>query len=186
MLFAPLRPENGSNSDLPTHVRTPDGKDLPAFGDELAVEIGRRHGSPVQMMHFKHGIFDDASISVIATETVCEISRLAGLTPDVRRFRPNILVRLLRPVPFQEDEWVGGVLSLGEGAGAPTIAVTTRDIRCAMLNLDPDSAKLAPQVLKAVVTAHENTAGVYGTVTRTGRVAVGQTIFFGPPRPQEA
>jgi hypothetical protein len=34
----------------------------------------------------------------------------------------------------------------------------------------------APEVLKAVVRAHQNNAGIYGTVTRIGRLAVGQTI----------
>jgi hypothetical protein len=47
-----------------------------------------------------------------------------------------------------------------------------------MVNLDPDSANPAPEVLKAVVHAHQNTAGIYGAVTRIGRLAVGQTIFL--------
>ena len=124
-------------------------------------------------------MFDEATISVIASETVREIGRLAGRNADVRRFRPNIVVRLLRSVPFQEDEWVGGVLSFGEGDDAPVIAVTMRDIRCSMVNFDPDSASPAPEIMKAVVRAHQNTAGIYGTVTRIGRLAVGQTIFLG-------
>jgi uncharacterized protein YcbX len=115
---------------------------------------------------------------VIALDTVREISRLAGLSPDVRRFRPNVLVRSQRSTPFQEDEWVGGVLSFGEGDEAPAIAVTMRDVRCSMVNLDPDSAGPTPEVLKAVVRVHQNTAGIYGTVTRVGRLAVGQTIFL--------
>ena len=41
---------------------------------------------------------------VIALETVREIGRLAGRSLDVRRFRPNVLIRLLQPAPFQEDE----------------------------------------------------------------------------------
>ena len=182
--FAPQRHENGApaaastDGDLPTHIRTPDGQELPVFGDDLAAEVGRRYGAPVQMMQLKHGIFDDACISVIASDTVHEIARLAGLRPDVRRFRPNVLVRLLRPVPFQEDEWVGGVLSFGDGVDAPAISVTMRDIRCAMVNLDPDTATPAPEVLKAVVRANQNNAGIYGTVTRTGRLAVGQPIFL--------
>jgi hypothetical protein len=47
-----------------------------------------------------------------------------------------------------------------------------------MMNFDPDSARSSPEVLKSVVRVHENTAGVYATVTRTGRLAVGQTIRF--------
>src|SRR5437588_8073480 len=49
VLFAPHR-EDGAEGNLPTHVRTPDGRELPVFGEELAAEVGRRHGAPVQMM----------------------------------------------------------------------------------------------------------------------------------------
>src|SRR5713101_2331961 len=183
LLFAPHRRENDAKGELPTHVRTPDGEEMPVFGEDLATEVGRRYGVPVQMMQLKHGIFDEASISVIASDTVREIGRLAGRSLDVRRFRPNVLVRLLRSVPFQEDEWVGGVLSFGEGDDAPAIAVTMRDIRCSIVNFDPDSASPAPEVLKAVVRAHQNTAGIYGAVTRTGRLAVG--LFFNDPAATE-
>jgi hypothetical protein len=178
LLFAPQRLEDGAQGELPTHIRTPDGVEMPAFGEGLAAEIGRRCGAPVQMMQLNHGIFDEASISVIATDTVREIARLAGRNPDVRRFRPNIVVRSLRPVPFQEDEWVGGVLSFGDGDDAPAITVTMRDLRCSMVNLDPDSASPAPEVMKAVVRANQNHAGIYGTVTRIGRLEVGQTIVL--------
>ena len=130
------------------------------------------------MMQMKQGIFDEASLSVITTDTVREIEGLAGRSPDVRRFRPNVVVHLLRPAPFQEDNWVGGALSFGEGDDAPAIAVTMRDVRCSMVNLDPDTASPAPEVLKAVVRANENTAGIYGTVTRIGRLAVGQTVLL--------
>jgi len=176
LLFTPCRP--GDQADLPTHVRTPNGEVLPVFGEQLAAEVARRYGSPVQMMQLKHGIFDDACISVIASDTVREIARLAGLRPDVRRFRPNLVVRLLRAVPFQEDEWLGGMLSFGEAHDAPAIAVTMHDVRCSMVNLDPDSASSAPEMMKAVVRANQNNAGIYGTVTRIGRLAVGQTVIL--------
>jgi uncharacterized protein YcbX len=176
--FAPHRREDGAPGDLPTHVRTPEGQELAVFGEDLAKEVERRCGAPVQMMQLNHGIFDEASVSVIASDTVREIERLAGQSADVRRFRPNIVVRLLRASPFQEDEWVGGVLSFGEGDDAPAVSVTMCDPRCSMLNLDPDSASAAPEVLKAVVRANQNNAGIYGAVTRTGRLTIGQRIFL--------
>jgi MOSC domain-containing protein len=176
LLFTPLC--RGTQSDHPTHVRTPDGEEMPIFSEDLAAEVERRHGAPVEMTHLKHGIFDEASISVIASETMREIAGLARLSPDARRFRPNIVVSLLRPVPFQEDEWLGRVLSFGEGEHAPAITVTMRDVRCAMVNLDPDSARAAPEMLKAVVHANQNNAGIYGTVARTGPLAVGQPIML--------
>jgi uncharacterized protein YcbX len=178
LLYSPLW--RNAQSEIPTYVRTPDGRELPLFGDELAADIERRCGAPVQMMQLRHGIFDETPISVIAAETINEISRLAGVNPDVRRFRPNTLVRLLKPGVFQEDEWVGGTLSFGEGDDAPAIAVTMRDERCAMLNIDPDTATLNPEVMKVAVRANQNYAGIYATVTRPGRLSVGQTIFLNP------
>src|SRR5439155_12935854 len=147
LLFAPHRREDGAEGDLPTHVRTPDGEEMPVFGEDLATEVGRRYGAPVQTMRLRHGIFDEASISVIASDTVRDIGRLAVRSLDVRRFRPNVVVRILRSVPFQEDEWLGGTLSFGKGDDAPAIAVTTRDVRCSIVNLDPDSANPAPEVM---------------------------------------
>ncbi|HEY4672493.1 MAG TPA: MOSC N-terminal beta barrel domain-containing protein [Gemmatimonadaceae bacterium] len=178
ILFAPQRRGDSGEEDTPTHVSTPDGEEMPVFGEKLAAEIERRCGTRVQMMQMRQGVFDETSISVIASETVREICSLAGCDPDVRRFRPNVVVHLARPTPFQEDDWVGGTLSFGEEEDAPAVAVTMRDVRCAMLNLDPDTASRAPEVMKAVVRVHENTAGIYATVTRTGRLAVGQRIFF--------
>jgi uncharacterized protein YcbX len=176
--FIPQRRENIAPGDVSTHVRTPEGKDLPVFGEELAAEVGRRYGSPVQMMQLKHGIFDDASVSMIASATVEKIGQLAGVGADARRFRPNVLVRLQNPSAFGEDQWLGGVLSFGEEADAPSVSVTMHDVRCAMVNLDPDTAKPTPEVLKAVVRTNGNNAGVYGTVICTGRLEVGQTIYL--------
>ena len=156
------------------------------FGQELATDVGRRYGSPVEMMHLNRGIFDEASVSLITSATVGEIGRLAARSPDVRRFRPNILVKSLRSIPFEEDEWVGGLVSFGEANEATTIAITNRDKRCSMVNFDPDSARPAPEVLKAVVRVRNNNAGVYGTVVRRGRLAVGQPIFFEPAAEHQA
>jgi hypothetical protein len=130
------------------------------------------------MMHLRSGIFDDASVSVITSNTVSEITGLAGCAPDARRFRPNVVARLLRPGPFQEDDWLGGELSFGEGDDAPIVSVSSHDIRCSMISLDPDSGRPAPEILKAVVRANDNKAGIYGSVTRTGRIATGQPIFL--------
>jgi len=178
ILFSPQRRGPGVGGSLPTHVRTPQGEELDVFGQELAAEVGRRHGSPVEMTHLNRGIFDEASISVITSTTVGEIGRLAAQRPDARRFRPNIVIASLRSIPFEEEDWVGGVLSFGEGNEGAVIGVTNHDERCSMVNLDPDSARPAAEVLKAIVRVRDNKAGVYGTVTRRGRLTVGQPIFF--------
>jgi len=176
--FTPLRRTESAPEDIPTHVRTPEGQEYAVFGEDLASEIARRHGAPVQMLQLNNGIFDEACISVIATQTISEIGRLAGQNLDVRQFRPNVVVRLLKPSAFQEDAWLGGALSFGEADDASTVAVTMRDLRCGMVNLDPGTAVPAPEVMKAIVRANDNYAGIYAAVTRIGRLAVGQKVFL--------
>lgn len=178
ILFSPQR-RGAGEGNLPTHVRTPDGQELEIFGEELAADVSRRHGAPVEMTHLSRGIFDEASISVITAATVDEIARLSAQSPDVRRFRPNILIASQRSIPFAEENWVGGVLTFGESDG-PAVGVTNWDERCSMVNFEPDSARSTPEVLKAIVRAKDNRAGVYGTVTRRGRIAIGQSVFFEP------
>jgi uncharacterized protein YcbX len=178
VVFTPQRRDASNGEALPTHVVTPEAEDLSVFDDALAADVERRCGVPVQMTHLKHGIFDDAAVSVITSDTVREVARFAGVSPDVRRFRPNIVIRSTRAVPFEEDGWLGGVLTFGDEDDAAAVMVTTPDARCAMVNIDPDRGTLTPEVLKAVVRANQNNAGIYGTVIRVGRLAVGQAVAF--------
>lgn len=205
ILWVPLRRDPAFDGGLPTHVRTPEGEELEMFGSELAAEVGRRHGAPVEMMYLDRGIFDEASVSVMTAATVEEIGRLSSLPPDVRRFRPNVVITTLRGVPFEEDDWVGGVLSFGssepspspdhasQGRGATAIdggsianggvaavSVTHPDVRCSMTNLDPISGRPTPEILKVLARERDTKAGVYATTTRRGRLAVGQPVFFEP------
>jgi len=53
-----------------------------------------------------------------------------------------------------------------------------RDLRCSMVNFDPDAGTAAPEVMKALVRTNQNDAGIYAAVTRTGRVTVGQAVVL--------
>ncbi len=183
--FRPMRRGVLGATEPPTHVRTPEGEELAAFGPELAAEIARRSGVSVEMAYLNRGIFDEASVSVIAATTVGAVCGAASQPADVRRFRPNLLLATTRAVPFEEDRWVGGVLSFGDDDKAPAIYVTNRDERCSMVNIDPDSALLCADVLKALVKSRENKAGVYGAVVRKGRLSVGQSVYFEPTSASE-
>src|ERR1700757_3795172 len=64
-----LHTPHGTNEKFeeptPSHVRMPDGRSVALNGDTLRESISEQHGSPVEIMKFKHGIFDDACVSVI-------------------------------------------------------------------------------------------------------------------------
>ncbi|HKS25730.1 MAG TPA: MOSC N-terminal beta barrel domain-containing protein [Thermoanaerobaculia bacterium] len=159
---------------LPTHVRTPSGAELEIRSDELRDEIARRSGHAVELMMFKHGIFDDGTLSIISATTIDAICGEAGVEIDRRRMRMNVVLDTDGLAPFGEDASVGATLVVGDAV----VSVTARDERCAMVNMDPDTGKQDPRVMKVVVHRNGNYAGVYATVVRAGSMRVGQTVHL--------
>lgn len=175
LLYHPFGLDESTGEPLPTHVRTPAGAQMELRSAELGSEIAEKSGIRVEVMKLKHGIFDDASISVISAATMARISEEAGVHPDRRRFRPNIVLDT-DPEPFLEDRWVGGTMIFGDNEKGAAVSVTMRDVRCMMISLDPDSARQDPRVLKSAVELNGNNAGVYGTVVRTGTIRAGDPV----------
>jgi uncharacterized protein YcbX len=177
LMYLPCDFDTDSVELLPTRVQSPSGDVLEIKGDKLSAEIREYIGCDVDVMAMKHGIFDDAPVSVIAARTVSTVCDEAGVAVDSRRFRANIVLDCNEAVPFAEDDWVGRVIMFGVGASAPAIHVTKRDVRCKMISLDPDTAQHDPSVLKTAVSLNENNAGVYGVVICTGTISIGDPVF---------
>lgn len=176
VLYQPAGLDESTGEPLPTHVRTPSGAEVDLRGAALREEISERFGAAVELMMLKHGIFDDATVSVISLATTAGIARAAEVEDDRRRWRANVVLETLDTELFLEDGWVGGTLVFGDREPMPAVSVTARDVRCMMINLDPDTAVQDPRMLKAVVRLNANNAGVYGTVVRTGEIRVGQQV----------
>jgi len=184
LLYKPFGLDSNSNSKngdlLPTHVCTPDGKEYELRSDELREEVSRRYGGEVELMNLKHGIFDEACISIISLGTVHGVARESGRELDLRRFRANVVIEPVSAEPFEEDRWVGRQLMFGDANSGAAVKVTMRDERCVMVNLDPDTAERDSGVMKTIVRLNDNCAGVYGTVVRAGELRVGQVVTLGP------
>jgi uncharacterized protein len=180
LLYKPFGRDNHTTELLPTHVRTPDGKEYELRSDELREEVSSGYGSDLELMNLKHGIFDESPISVISLGTVHSVARESGRGVDLcdlRRFRPNVVLETDSAEPFEENTWVGGTLMFGEGDSGAAVRVTMKDERCVMVNFDPDTAERDSKVMKTVVRLNENYAGVYGTVVRAGELRVGQVVI---------
>ena len=182
LLYKPFGRNGDTAEALPTHVRTPDGNEYEILGDELREEISSRYGRGVELMNLKHGIFDEAPISVISLGTVDTVARESGRGVDLcdlRRFRPNVVIETDSGEPFAEDRWVGRTLVFGEGNSGAAIGVTMKDERCLMVNLDPDTAEKDSSVMKTIVRLNGIYAGIYATVVRAGELRVGQVVTVG-------
>lgn len=162
-------------------VRTPDGDDFAIEGEELRARLERAYGRRVRLLPSDGAPYPDAApVSLISTVTVAALGTLAGTGTalDPRRFRPNILFTPSQPGESPEDAWIGRTVQLGTGESAPRIRIREKDVRCKMVNIEPDSRDTRLDLLAAMVRARRQTAGVYASVERAGTVAVGAQIFL--------
>src|SRR6516164_11250706 len=72
----------------PTQVRTPLGGDLDVADPALAAELG----PGVRVIKQDRGVFDTMPLSLLSTQTLAGLGRLAGVSLAAGRFRPNLLV----------------------------------------------------------------------------------------------
>jgi uncharacterized protein YcbX len=93
------------------------------------------------------------------------------LMPDSRRFRPNLVIEA--DEPFAEDAWVGGTLQIG----TTVLRVDKRDSRCAVITVDPATARTTPELLQRVARERGSSAGVYASVVSPGIVRAGDPVY---------
>ena len=154
-----------------TLVRTPAGAELDVADPALAAELG----PGVRVIKLGRGAFDTMPLSLLTTQTLAGLGRLAGASLAAGRFRPNLLVDA-PGCEFPEDAWVGRVLR----AGGVRMRVDKRDQRCVMVTIDPVTLRRNPSILRAIARERDAQLGVYGTTVEPGRVAVGDPVELEP------
>jgi len=155
----------------PVLVRTPTGGEFDVADPALAAELE----PGVRVIKQNRGVFDTMPLSLLTTQTLDGLARLAGIGLAAGRFRPNLLVDAAGR-GFREDAWVGRVLRIG----GLRMRVDQRDQRCVMVTIDPVTLHRNPAVLRAIARDRDNRLGVYGSTVQPGRVAVGDPVELEP------
>ena len=172
--YKPTVEEEGSGEIVVT-VTTPSGEKWPVDSEELRREIEARSGRALFLLRNDRGSYDAAPISLISRQTIARIAEESGTEENPWRFRPNLLVDLQEGGAFEELNWVGRILRVGDAA---RVAITKVDQRCVIITLDPESGESSPSILRCVAQQHEQCAGVYGTVLTPGEVRIGDPVWL--------
>jgi len=158
-------------------VRTPSAGEFEVADSALAAELG----PGVRVIKQDRGVFDTMPLSLLTTQALAALSRLAGVGLSAGRFRPNLLVDAsVAGFPgfpeFPEDAWVGRVLRIG----GLRMRVDKHDLRCVVPTIDPMTLGRSPVILRTIARERGNRFGVYGSTVRPGRVAVGDPVELEP------
>ncbi len=160
----------------PLVVRTPDGRVLAVEDVALRDSLAAAYRAPAHLMRLDRGAFDSMPLSVTSTASLAHLGVRAGQPLDYRRFRQNVLVETYDGHPYAEDEWVGGLLVMGEGPDYVRVRLARRIPRCMMINLHPDTGEQDSRVLREVARGRDTCSGVYGSIDRIGTLRVGDAV----------
>jgi hypothetical protein len=156
-------------------VETPRGDVLAIEGPELIERLtgDADAADDLSLLRSHRSMTDCRPVSLISVQTVEHLAEECGTHLDKRQFRANIYLDLEDAAGFAEDAFVGKTLEIGPKV---VVSILERDPRCAMITLDPDTAKSNPLALRHVAKARDSMAGVYAAVLKEGLVRDGDEV----------
>lgn len=176
--YAPylVSPEDPKTSEL--RVRTPKGNDYPADSQELLHEISEKSGRKLTVVRMGRGGYHSMPVSLLSLGSLNELSSKLSAPVDPRRFRMNILVETASNAPYEEESWLGKILTFGDREDSARIVAVKLDKRCTTINMDPKTGEMNPEILKTLVREHGKNFGIYCSIVLEGTVKVGDTIYL--------
>jgi uncharacterized protein YcbX len=140
---------------------------------------------PLGMAAPDGGFFDYAPVHFMTTSSLNQIAAhsLAGV-PEPIRFRPNLVIDTTDQTRFVENDWIGGVLAVGD---ALLLKVLVPTPRCAVPTLAHGASGVDPQLTRVIGMLNKvavldmgmlASLGAYAQVLRPGHVAVGDPVFW--------
>jgi uncharacterized protein len=154
-------------------VQTPTGTTIDIADPALASEL---YPTGAQLVKQNRGIFDTFPLSLITTRTIANLGARVGMTLDVQRFRPNLLIEPIDDAEFPEDAWVGRSLRIG----SLRMRVDKRDGRCVVITVDPVTTERSTEILRTLARDRQGCLGVYASTVDPGRVSLNDSVWIEP------
>lgn len=178
ILYSPRFQDLVKVESSPILVNTPLDKSLFLDSHELIEEIEQSSRQKLELIQLWRGAFDSMTLSMISTSSIRSIAALLGHSIEYERFRPNIVLELTSDKPYPEERLVGALIVFGNRDNSARVRIYRKDLRCMVVNLDPETAKQNPLILKEIVKNRKNFLGVYGGTERPGTIRADDLIYL--------
>lgn len=126
------------------------------------------------MNHDGRTAVDEANLLLTTESSLETLETFTGDSLDVRRFRPNIVLALEEKVPFEEKNWLGRILKMGD----VEIEVYKECKRCIMIGVDPVNTAIDMSILRSVSQELDAYFGVYAKVIKTGNIQTSDSVYI--------
>jgi uncharacterized protein len=201
-----VEPPNGAAGLPAVRVTLPDGSitrsDELSFNDAITTMLGRagqlqsaipeqpvleEYWPDIEGLDLRDEVTDEAlpegtffDMGTVHLLTTATLDRLRELYPagrfEVRRFRPNIVVRTPPgESSFLEEDWVDRTLAIG---GEVRLKITAACPRCVMTTLAQADLPHDPGILRAAAQHNDAHVGIYAEVEQGGSVLRGDAVRF--------
>jgi uncharacterized protein YcbX len=159
-------------------IACPDGSRVRAGEPAADAALSAALGEPISVRP-EHGIphFDAAPVHLLSTASLHWLAARLGdaSAPDIRRFRPNILLDVPAAGERPEDGWRGRTLLVGDTV---QIDIVERAERCVMTTMSQQALDEDARVLRTLGQLNDACFGVYASVRSPGRVRVGDAAHL--------
>ncbi len=141
------------------------------FGFAVAVRPYQAGESVVSAEHR----YTPSPLHLIATGSLAHLAAVSGRNGvDRRRFRANLLVRTTGEPAFQEKGWMGHQLQMGD----VVLHGEEETKRCGLTLISQPDIDEDPEILRSILRHNKRNFGIYCSVSKTGRIAVGDTVYL--------
>ena len=137
---------------------------------------GLMHRDEVTEQPAKTGVFFDGStLMILATTTLAQLQEQHPEGQwDVRRFRPNVVVKPSASTElFVENGWIGRSMTIGNEV---RLKITEPCMRCVMTTLAQNDLPSDLGILETIAQHNNGNAGVRAEVETPGRIARGDNV----------
>ena len=154
-------------------VAFPDGSTVRGDDPSVHERLSRHVGRAVHMAReadVPH--FDEADLHLLTTSSLARLAELHGSPVDPRRARANVLVDNGTDVGFDEEEWLGRTVRIGE----VQLRVLRPMERCVMVTMPQIGLPEERGLLARIGEVNAQNLGLVAEVVAPGRMTVGDPV----------
>jgi uncharacterized protein len=174
LLYSARFPEDLVIDDLEnwTRVLLPDGREVPMTDPGWLADVSRRLGRPVQLRRAASGGSVHGLLHLISRPTLRFVERVYGAAVEPRWLRANFLIDLSGGKAFEEDEWVGRQIRIGDAL----LDVTAPSQDCLAVTARSEKAGGDLSMVEGLLKVRNGALGLTVRVSKGQRIRVADAV----------